>query len=1142
MNKTKLISLFLVVAMLAAMVLAIVPASAAETPTADPEWYTRETTDATPTVLEIDNAAELLAFATELNNGKDYKDLTVKLTTNITLNEGFDAKALNAVTAYDDVDDAPAVVWPLKAGNSVTFDGEFDGQGFVLSGIYHKTTGAYTGLFGNVAKGDTATVKNLIVLNSFIMGNGQAVGTIFGGIDDPAYLTTDVEYGNDTSATIDNVYLDTVVANAGNGNTNLGTGGFVGGTRAPLTVTNSAFVGTVYGGVRGVGAIAGQVRSLETNIMTNGEKQPDGKNVFPTRANVTVTNCYLAGHLVGANTTYASGVGFQSFVGGIVGYMNNVGDHMYATNVVLNNTFGTRIPDGTLVSDSPKDPYEDPNKRGQGGVTETRKVLYLTGYVYGGAWGAKNLDGDGVTTIYQTWTMQDVFYVRTADPSTPDMVEFHQPVAKVVPDAKWTINGTAVNLTEYATQEIPGVSSYTQTDIPLWTMDGELAKNNAGNQIYAYSNEEPAQQLMNNAWADYALDKEDVADDSDWEDFIVERGWTETWTVYSGMPMTKSLANMLDKNEAADIQSDEPAADANWFVNETTDATPNELVIYNADDLLAFGAKLAEGETFEGKTVVLNADITVNATLGTDAVAWTANASASFAGTFNGNAMTISGVSATTAFFGNVAAAKTATVKDLEFKNSNMAGLFGTVSGTASIENVWVTANVTVASGNAALMIGEVASGATATVANSAVSGTVSGTTAGSVVAVTAGTLTLNNVLSTADVNGTTAGGAIGQAAGTLTVTNYLANGAVTGTTKGFLLGKDATTAAATWTLTNIYVAGSGNAVGTTGSSTASTNTAITATPAADLAGVTMDGWVKVGAYPMPETVYNMFYDGFVGQSISLSRTIAYNVYVKLASAIPVPGSFKVNDGDAQEIYSSVGANGVHCFTLPGFKAEQMVDQIAFEVEGADGMYTVTSSIKAYAVELLEVDAGLASALLRWGAAAQTYANYKTNALATAGVEGMTAEADTTAGLTNDATREGTASEEYFVETASLFVDNGVLKMSVKMRFQSITELECLMGQTADKDVIWLTFQNIAEVEDENRMYTVIFSDFDISNMNDVFTFVQKLQPRQSADALGQTYKTDMNDLVADFMASDASANDKALVKAMHAVGVALAD
>ena len=388
--------------------------------------------------------------------------------------------------------------------------------------------------------------------------------------------------------------------------------------------------------------------------------------------------------------------------------------------------------------------------------------------------------------------------------------------------------------------------------------------------------------------------------------------------------------------------------------------------------MLAFGAKLAEGETFEGKTVTVNEDIAINATLDANAVAWTATASAKFAGTFDGNGRTISGVSATAALFGNVEASKTATVKNLEVKNSNIAGLFGTVSGTAIIENVWVNANATVASGNAALMIGEVASGATATITSSAVSGTVSGATAGSVVAVSAGNLTLNNVLSTAEVTGSTvAGGAIGQAAGTLSVTNYLANGTVTGTAKGFLIGKDATTAAATWTLSNIYVASDATAVGTTGSSTACTNTTVTATDAADLASVTMDGWVKVGAYPIPETVYNMFYDGLVGQSISLSRTIAYNVYVKLASAIPVPGSFKVNDGEPVEIYSSVGATNVHCFTLTGFKAEQMVDAIAFEVEG----YTVTSSIKAYAVELLAVDAELASALLRWGAAAQTVAN-----------------------------------------------------------------------------------------------------------------------------------------------------------------------
>ena len=72
MKKLKLLSLILAVIMVASMlpVAGMLTAFAAEGDlTADPDGYTRETTDSTPYELEINNASELLAFAEAMNKG-----------------------------------------------------------------------------------------------------------------------------------------------------------------------------------------------------------------------------------------------------------------------------------------------------------------------------------------------------------------------------------------------------------------------------------------------------------------------------------------------------------------------------------------------------------------------------------------------------------------------------------------------------------------------------------------------------------------------------------------------------------------------------------------------------------------------------------------------------------------------------------------------------------------------------------------------------------------------------------------------------------------------------------------------------------------------------------------------------------------
>ena len=87
---------------------------------------------------------------------------------------------------------------------------------------------------------------------------------------------------------------------------------------------------------------------------------------------------------------------------------------------------------------------------------------------------------------------------------------------------------------------------------------------------------------------------------------------------------------------------------------------------------------------------------------------------------------------------------------------------------------------------------------------------------------------------------------------------------------------------------------------------------------------------------------------------------------------------------------------------------------------------------------------------------------------------------------------------------------------------------------------VYLDYRNMTPVETENRTYTAVFANIDVASINADISLV--LLKNQGGNTLSQTLITDMDDIIADFLASDASAAEKTLAKAMHAIGVALAD
>lgn len=244
--------------------------------------------------VTLDNADEVLAF---FNDPASFSGKNVVLTTDVTFNAGWDAFA-ETVTA-------PTTV---LAPTSNTFAGTFDGQGHTISGLFLAATANNAGFFGNVATGTTATVKNLVIKNSYLSNTAGATGGIFGTVmAESTTAITNPHYVNTTKAYIDGVLLDVNIVNTGNKTgTEGGVGGFIGHCMADADIRNSIFAGTVTSNTRGTAAMIGDVYVQQGTVGDVGSV-----NLY--RMDINLHNNVFTG------TLNASG---QGFVGAIAGYFN----------------------------------------------------------------------------------------------------------------------------------------------------------------------------------------------------------------------------------------------------------------------------------------------------------------------------------------------------------------------------------------------------------------------------------------------------------------------------------------------------------------------------------------------------------------------------------------------------------------------------------------------------------------------------------------------------------------------------------------------------------------------------------------------------------------------------------------------------
>ena len=191
---------------------------------------------------EIGNAGQLYSFAELVNAGNT--TINARLVDDIVVNEGVLDEDKNLVDSTEDFR-----VWNSIATESQPYNGDFDGNGKTISGLYqpvHSVENFYTGLFRTL--GGSASVHELGVKDSYFFGYNA--GSIA---------------GKSNGCPITNCYSTSLVKGSNSA------GGLVAELNSPIE--NCLFLGKVEGiempssGADGayVGAIAGKTNTLITN-------------------------------------------------------------------------------------------------------------------------------------------------------------------------------------------------------------------------------------------------------------------------------------------------------------------------------------------------------------------------------------------------------------------------------------------------------------------------------------------------------------------------------------------------------------------------------------------------------------------------------------------------------------------------------------------------------------------------------------------------------------------------------------------------------------------------------------------------------------------------------------------------------------
>ena len=244
---------------------------------------------------EIASVGQLLWFADTVNSNSI--SIKARLVADIVLND-------SVLNADGSLRGTPARIWEPIGNSSYKFNGEFDGQGHTISGVYINGSNSYVGLFGYI---DAGKIKNVTLADSYIKGK-QYVGGICGYINGAAQISNCLN-----AATVYSGYN-------GDGYTG-GICGYMSNSSAVISgCTNTGFI-SVYGWT--VGGLCGyQSNGTTTNCHNSGRIYADAGNSTGNSSNVGGIVGYLWNWTLvenSYNTGSVEGKGY--YVGGIAGFV-----------------------------------------------------------------------------------------------------------------------------------------------------------------------------------------------------------------------------------------------------------------------------------------------------------------------------------------------------------------------------------------------------------------------------------------------------------------------------------------------------------------------------------------------------------------------------------------------------------------------------------------------------------------------------------------------------------------------------------------------------------------------------------------------------------------------------------------------------
>lgn len=270
------------------------------------------------------------------------------------------------------------------------------------------------------------------------------------------------------------------------------------------------------------------------------------------------------------------------------------------------------------------------------------------------------------------------------------------------------------------------------------------------------------------------------------------------------------------------------------------------------------------------------------------------------------------------------------------------------------------------------------------------------------------------------------------------------------------------------------------------------------------VSGETTDNTV---VYSNFELVYPETY--ISGASVTLKNSLDVNFFATLGNATDAKMTFAVGT-KIETVDGTVLADGRTKFVCSGILPQKVNDEITAtltaKVNGTAVSQTMTYSVREYCENLLakedtsETVKKLLVDLLYYAEAAQNYANYKTNDLATKNLtdaQKALRSADTTGAITATTGLDGTADGQYKWVSAALRLENTV---AIRIRFAAPSLAGLTVKVTLNGRTVTYTADNIT---DEGDGYcSILFNNIGAGEYGDVVTAIMEKDGAQIAETL----------------------------------------